>query len=311
MATTLRTPLRIATSRLSTMRWTTRTPSRTWTCTTRSTEHTARRPLMHIGFTSHLVAQVRLVRVIPSMHAHLCVVSCLSSSLCPLFSNLVSPFSFQPFLMFTSALNEKSRSNPLCDFRLGTVVTSDYETLLTLHLMAICCKPTGGVNRTPSHVTFSRVCPHTWQCLTRHWLKVLVRVIPCVCPCACVLDLSSTLSSHSSFVSSPSSTSSYWSFTSSSMWIGSELNPPVRFREWGVWPFGLTTPLSHTHEVRYVFFWHERLLWVRYIGRDLPLGFSPRLQDKYILTSHNTISKDSKRVRKCLCQRPTVSAITL
>ena len=33
--------------------------------------------------------------------------------------------------MSTSALNERSRSNPLCDFRLGTVVTSDYETPLT------------------------------------------------------------------------------------------------------------------------------------------------------------------------------------
>ena len=28
------------------------------------------------------------------------------------------------------------------------------------------------VNRTPSHVTFSRVCPHSFLCLTRHWLKV-------------------------------------------------------------------------------------------------------------------------------------------
>ena len=33
--------------------------------------------------------------------------------------------------MFTSAFNERSRSNALCDFRLGTVVTSDYETPLT------------------------------------------------------------------------------------------------------------------------------------------------------------------------------------
>ena len=33
--------------------------------------------------------------------------------------------------MFTSALTERSRSNPLCDFRLVTVVTSDYETHLT------------------------------------------------------------------------------------------------------------------------------------------------------------------------------------
>ena len=33
--------------------------------------------------------------------------------------------------MFTSVFNERSRSNPLRDFRLGTVVTSDYETPLT------------------------------------------------------------------------------------------------------------------------------------------------------------------------------------
>ena len=33
--------------------------------------------------------------------------------------------------MFTSEFNERSRSNPLCDFRLGTVATSDYETPLT------------------------------------------------------------------------------------------------------------------------------------------------------------------------------------
>ena len=33
--------------------------------------------------------------------------------------------------MSTSAPNERSMSNPLCDFRLGTVVTSDYETPLT------------------------------------------------------------------------------------------------------------------------------------------------------------------------------------
>ena len=33
--------------------------------------------------------------------------------------------------MFTSEFNERSRSNPLCDFRLGTVATSDHETPLT------------------------------------------------------------------------------------------------------------------------------------------------------------------------------------
>ena len=44
---------------------------------------------------------------------------------------LVSPFFFQPFLMSTSAPNERSRSNPLCDSSLGSVVTSDYVTPLT------------------------------------------------------------------------------------------------------------------------------------------------------------------------------------
>ena len=34
--------------------------------------------------------------------------------------------------MFTSEFNERSRSNPLCDFRLGTVATSDHETPLTV-----------------------------------------------------------------------------------------------------------------------------------------------------------------------------------
>ena len=33
-------------------------------------------------------------------------------------------------------------------------------------------QPTGCVNRTPSHVTFSRVCTHVQQCRTWHWLKV-------------------------------------------------------------------------------------------------------------------------------------------
>ena len=44
---------------------------------------------------------------------------------------LVSPFLFQPLLMSNSVLNERFRPNPLCNFRLGTVVTSDYETHLT------------------------------------------------------------------------------------------------------------------------------------------------------------------------------------
>ena len=44
---------------------------------------------------------------------------------------LVSPFFFQPFLMSTSAPNERSMSNPLCYSSLGSVVTSDYVTPLT------------------------------------------------------------------------------------------------------------------------------------------------------------------------------------
>ena len=60
-----------------------------------------------------------------------CVLRLVCFLLACLVLYLFSPFSFQPFLMFTSALNERSRSNHLCDFRLGTVVTSDYETPLT------------------------------------------------------------------------------------------------------------------------------------------------------------------------------------
>ena len=87
MATTLRTTLRTTTSCLSTMRWTTRTPSRTWTCTTRSTEHTARRSLIDAHWC-HIapVAQVRLARVIPSMHVHLCLALWLFSPRLSLFS---------------------------------------------------------------------------------------------------------------------------------------------------------------------------------------------------------------------------------
>ena len=86
---------------------------------------------MHNCVTSHLLAQDRLARVIPSMHVHLCVALWLF-----LFTRLLSSasshrFSFQPFQMLTSEFNERSRSNPLCDFRLGTVATSDHETPLT------------------------------------------------------------------------------------------------------------------------------------------------------------------------------------
>ena len=42
--------------------------------------------------------------------------------------------------MFTSEFNERSRSDPLCDFRLGTVATSDRETPLTKSAVAMLKK---------------------------------------------------------------------------------------------------------------------------------------------------------------------------
>ena len=65
----------------------TRTPSRTRTRTTRSSEHTARRPLMHSGFTSHLWLKIAscVIHVIHACALVVGVLSCLSSSLCPLF----------------------------------------------------------------------------------------------------------------------------------------------------------------------------------------------------------------------------------
>ena len=88
---------------------------------------------MHNCVTSHLwlKAQDRLARVIPSMHVHLCVALWLISlHPSPVFY-FVPPFSFQPFQMFFSEFNERSRSKPLCNFRSGTVATSDHETPLT------------------------------------------------------------------------------------------------------------------------------------------------------------------------------------
>ena len=85
---------------------------------------------MHNGVTSHLWLK-------SALHAssHPCMCICVLRLGCFLLAcpvlYFVPPFSFQPFLMFTSEFNERSRSNPLCDFRLGTVVTTDHETPLT------------------------------------------------------------------------------------------------------------------------------------------------------------------------------------
>ena len=109
----------------------TRTPSRTRTRTTRSSEHAAHRPLMH---SVHIAPWLKIASCVSS---HPCMRTCgwcLELSvffLVFLVFYLVSLFLFQPFLMFTSAPNERSRSNPLCDSSLGSVVTSDYVTPLT------------------------------------------------------------------------------------------------------------------------------------------------------------------------------------
>ena len=85
---------------------------------------------MHNCVTSHLWLK-------SALHAssHPCMCTCVLRLGCFLFISpvfyFVPPFSFQPFLMFTLEFNERSRSNPLCDFRLGTVATSDHETPLT------------------------------------------------------------------------------------------------------------------------------------------------------------------------------------
>ena len=110
----------------------TRTPSRTRTRTTRSSEHAAHRPLMH---SVHVAPWLKYRLVCHPCHPCMRTCGwCLELSvffLVFLVFYLVSLFLFQHFLMSTSAPNERSMSNPLCDSSLGSVVTSDYVTPLT------------------------------------------------------------------------------------------------------------------------------------------------------------------------------------
>ena len=105
---------------------------------------------MHNRVTSHLGSSPPCTRhPIHACAPVCCVVVDFSSTVSVLY--FVPPLSFQPFQMFTSVFNEKFRSNPLCDFRLGTVATSDHETPLTpqVHLLdnivdvLVCCATTG------------------------------------------------------------------------------------------------------------------------------------------------------------------------
>ena len=79
MATALRTPSRITTSRLSTLRLMARTPQSTRTCTMRSSEHAAHRPLMHSVHIALLAQGLALCHP-----CHPCMRTCVWSLECPL-----------------------------------------------------------------------------------------------------------------------------------------------------------------------------------------------------------------------------------
>ena len=77
---------------------------------------------------------------------------------------LVSPLFFQPFLMSTSAPNERSMSNPLCYSSLGSVVTSDYVTPLTFlpHIpFSLSPLSNTSLTTTPSPSSLSETLPHS------------------------------------------------------------------------------------------------------------------------------------------------------
>ena len=85
-------------------------------------------------------------------------------------------------------------------------------------------QPTEGVNSTPSHVTFFS-CLSALMTMSHTTLaQVFVRVISSM-SLAPVWLISLRPSLRTLHLSLPSSTSSFWSFTSSCMWIGSEQNP--------------------------------------------------------------------------------------
>ena len=74
------------------------------------------------------VAQVCLARVIPSMHVHLCVALWLISlHPSPVFY-FVPPFFFPALPDVLLRVQREVQVQTLCDFRLGTVATSDHET---------------------------------------------------------------------------------------------------------------------------------------------------------------------------------------
>ena len=109
----------------------TRTPSRTRTRTTRSSEHAAHRPLMHSVHTSHLWLKVSPCVSFHVIHACAPVCCSLSVSPHPSFYFLVL-FLLQLYLMSNSAPDEFSIEIHLCNSSLGSMVTLDYVTPLTV-----------------------------------------------------------------------------------------------------------------------------------------------------------------------------------
>ena len=85
---------------------------------------------MHNCVTSHLWLKTACTRHPIHACAPVCCVVVVFSSPVSFFY-FVPLFSFRPFQMSSSEFHERFRSNPLCDFRLGTVATSDHETPLT------------------------------------------------------------------------------------------------------------------------------------------------------------------------------------
>ena len=96
----------------------------------RSSEHAAHRPLMH---SVHIALWLKSRLVCHPCHP--CMRTCVLRLDCFLLACLsfyfLSLFLFQLYLMSTSAPDEMSVSNPLCDSSLESVVTSDYVTPLT------------------------------------------------------------------------------------------------------------------------------------------------------------------------------------
>ena len=93
------------------------------------------------------------------------------------------------------------------DTRSGNVDIFEFVVVRSFTADSNLLQPTGCVNRTPSHVTLSRICMHSFQCRTTHWLKCLsASSHPCFMRSGCfdslrlsILHSSPSLSSSFSF----------------------------------------------------------------------------------------------------------------